>query len=679
MHHLPYHAGPRTILQEWREKRQSLEADNSRLCAELHCALGRNTRLETENRRKDALLVEKNSILEAELRHKDQLLVEAEREQKRAWQTTNDSAETAQAAMVRAEVAAQEASDLRNLRNGASRQNSNRSNNAMGFALQEQSNRKCGQSLLDVVAASSASAATAADGGGGGGGPEATSRSWGPTESDRFSSVPLTGKNYRSSRTMSLSPERGRSVNHTVVLHPNEIVARAQNELGQIPTTGLREGISDQSKGASRAVPSQATVVATDYSSPNDVFVGEGGKESDPWWKDSGGLSPSKETQEAPTIANLTSSGPGRRVRAAETPAPAVRATGREHCHDGDRQRHDSEGVKGALTGATPAWTDAPSPLGGRSPTTVAGGCGDGGVGSASSIGFLRRDHVAAGRPRKDYQLHEEIHIGDKKCQDPGKVCSGYDGGTTVGEVELWGEERARNGVRGDDPAVDESSAMSRGGKLPEAPPQGYPAAGHTRGRDLMSSRRCSLSGAGVGVTATTGEANETSRIDPTGSKPQMSRVHPTDDGDSSDAHDVNRDAFDGRQRTGGSAEEYDGPPSTAAPVYLDAVSNRSSTDRSRLSVSDGRRSSEPGLSRSTEEGSVARSSVAPTQRTVSFASMLGNRSSPGSSDKDAKARRERGTSAPFATDAAEDELRPVREVERRLMLLQMETSQVGN
>lgn len=614
-------------------------------------------------------------MLEAELRHKDQLLVEAEQDKKRAWQTTNDSAETAKAAMVRAEAAAKEVSDLRSLRYGASRQETNMDENEMtSFALQERSNGKRGQSLLDVLASASASATSpTADGGSGGGGPESTSRSWGPTDSDRFSSVPLTGQYYGRRRTaVSLSPERGRSGDLNLAIHPNELVPRAQNELGQRPTTGLRKGFSDQSKRMSRVVPPQATIVATHHASPTDDFVVNREQESDPWWKGSGVPSSSKETKEAPTIASPTAPRPGRRLHAADTP-PIVRAPGREHCHDGDRQRHDSEGVKRALTGATPAWTDAPSQPGGRSPT-VTGGCG--GDGSASSVGFLRRDYLAAGGPTKGFQLHQEVHIGDEKSRDPEKVCSGCDPGI-VREAELGGEERTRNGAGGDDPTADELSAVSGDLHLLEAPPQGYPAAGHRRGRDLMSSRRSSLSGAGVGVTETVGKGKETGRIDPAGSKPQLSHVHPTHS-DSIDTGDLNGDDFDERQRTGGNAEEKKRQPLFDAPVCLEAASSRSPTDCSTLAVSVDRRSSEPALSRSIERGTAARSSAARTKRTVSFASMLGSRNPPDTYDKDPKTRRERVTSAPFATDTAEDELRPLREVERRLMLLQMEKSQVG-
>lgn len=675
-----------TTLKEWREKRQSLEADNSHLCAELHSALGRTTRLETENRRKDALLLEKSSTLEAELRHKDQLLMEAEREKKRAWQTTNDSAETAKAAMARAEAAAKEASDLRSLRNSASWQNINRGQQGMmSFALQERSNTKRGQSLLDVLADASASASapsTPADGGGsGGGGPESTSRSWGPAQSDSFSGLPLTGQCDSRRRTASLSPDRGRSVDHNLVPHQNELTSRAPNDLGQLPTAGFREGLNDQSRGAlRRVVPPQATVVATEYAPPNDVCVGKRKKEGSPWFKGSGAPPPSQETQEAPTTTNPTVSEPGRRIRATDIP-PAVGAPGREHCHDGDRQRHDSEGVKGALRGATPAWTDAPSQLGGRSPT-VAGGCGGGGGGdgpSARSIGFLGREYRAASGPtNNNYHLHEEVHIGDEKSRDPGKVYSRYNRGGVAHDAELRGEERTRGGAGGNDPTANELSAASRDLQPLEAPMQRYPAAGHRRGRDLMSSRRSSLSGAGVGVTETTGEANESSRIDPADSNPKLSHVHPTVS-DAMDTHDANGDDFDGQQRTGVSAEEYNGaPPSTSAPVRLGAASSQSITNRSRLSASAERRSSEPDLKRSIEEGITARSAAATTQRAVSFASMLGRRNSPSTSDKDPQAHHERLASAPFATDAVEDELRPVREVERRLMLLQMETSQVG-
>lgn len=94
-------------------RKQSLEAEKSRLGAELHRALGRSARLESKNRSMEALLaeaqanadglIERNTSFEAELRHMGKLLANDEKERIRAWQTTNASTETAKASSRRAD------------------------------------------------------------------------------------------------------------------------------------------------------------------------------------------------------------------------------------------------------------------------------------------------------------------------------------------------------------------------------------------------------------------------------------------------------------------------------------------------------------------------------------------------------------------------------------------------
>ncbi|CAM9230749.1 unnamed protein product [Ectocarpus sp. 13 AM-2016] len=609
---------------EWRERRQSLEADNERLSTELHSALGRIIRLETETRRKDALLTEaresataraeKNSTFETELRHKDQLLEEAEQDKKRAWQATNASAETVKSAMMRAEAAAKEASDLRILQTSVRWQDANSGEN---INFEGRAVNKPGQSLTDVLAASAAD----------GGGPEAMRRSWGAVESDLIHNVPPAGRDVIRHRTSSLGSAVGRSVDHTAVV---DIMNHANNKLRRTSTAG----IENTTAAGVDHIPPRDVALAVGHPASHGVSLGDilvereegnGARRTDIAVSSS-----SKEPRET--------RGPGRWQHAMI--GPNASPTG----PTGDRQHHDSAGVKGALTGANPAWTDTPPLSQAGSPEAI-GGCGD-----RENLGYGRRlfESSGDGAVNSTSIAHREECRTREECRDRGKVCNGH--GNTIHEVGLRDKARASEDVINDASTAD----------FPFMMPGPCPAAGCRRGRNSMSSRRSSLSGAGAGVMEVTGEA---CGLEPDRAT-NVRQVLPT----IIDNEVGSPESFDERQATRKGLMGHNASQS----VKSDAVESRSPTDHGRLGMS---------AFTTRASGSWRRQSCAaiPNERfsSVNEGRLRGTSDSPGVSDKEAIARRERRASAPFATDAAEDELRPAREVERRLTLLQMEISQL--
>ncbi|CAM9336022.1 unnamed protein product [Ectocarpus sp. 12 AP-2014] len=617
---------------EWRERRQSLEADNERLSTELHSALGRITRLETETRRKDALLTEaresataraeKNSTFETELRHKDQLLEEAEQDKRRAWQATNASAETVKAAMMRAEAAAKEASDLRILQTSVRWQDANSGENVN---FEGRAVNKPGQSLTDVLAASAAD----------GGGPEAMRRSWGAVESDLLHNVPPAGRDVIRHRTSSLGSAVGRSVDHTATV---DIVNHANNKLRRTSTAGME---NTTAAGVDHIPPRDVALAvghpASHGVSLGDILVereeGNGARRTDIAVSSS-----SKEPRET--------RGSGRWEHAAIGPnASPTGPTGRELCVVGERQHHDSAGVKRALTGANPAWTDTPPLSQGGSPEAI-GGCGD-----RENLGYGRRVFESSGDGAVNSTpiAHREECRTREECRDRGKVCNGH-GARTIHEVGLRDKARASEDVINDASTADFSFMM----------PGPCPAAGCRRGRNSMSSRRSSLSGAGAGVMEVTGEACGLEPDRATNVRQALPTIIDNEVG--------SPESFDERQATRKGLMGHNASQS----VKSDAVESRSPTDHGRLGMS---------AFTTRASGPWRRQSCAavPYERfsSVTEGRLRGTSDSPGVSDNEAIARRERRASAPFATDAAEDELRPAREVERRLTLLQMEISQL--
>eukprot|EP00903_Cladosiphon_okamuranus_P008699 g8335.t1 len=483
---------------EWRENRQDLEANNERLGAELHCALGRNARLETENRRKDALLVEvrksaharaeNNSTFEPGLRRKDQLVAEAERTKKQAWQATSASAGTAKAATTWTGAAVKEASDPGLLRGDSGGPPIERSDENCGFSLEaERSDQKCSQSLTDVLMA-------AAVDGGGYGEPEKTRRSTGPARVSSLQTFPVAEQYGDRRGTIYHRPETESSADRAAVPPPNEAVPRGQKLFGRSSAFNSGDGFSSKSNGTPRVPPPQAAVVTTNCGTPRttphtDFFDNVGSDRNACHEEDEGVLSPPpRETQEPTTNKTFLTPVSGGRMRVVETPPPVVRATVRAQGYDGDRQRHDSEGVKGALTGSNPAWTDTPSSCGDASSTALVGSrSSGGGGGAAGSEEFARRVHTSG----------REAGGGDgriEEARDQAHKFSTWVSGRIIDEVGLEAEGYGTS-------AADETPPVSRGWKLFQGSPP-CPAAGHRRGRDMMSSRRSSLSGAGVGVSA---------------------------------------------------------------------------------------------------------------------------------------------------------------------------------
>lgn len=587
--------------------------------------------------------------------------MEAQRDKRQAWQATSASAETAKAAIMRAEAATKEVSELRCLRKDASGRHIKRTDVSIGSALEVgQPNQRHGQSLTDVVMA----AAAAADGDYGG--LVKTRRSSAPAEASMLRSVSLAEEYGDRHRTVYHSPETWSSADRALP-SPNEAVDRRQHKLGR-SSTSAGEGFSTNSDGAPRVLPPQAAVMTEDCRAPRTIphtVVFEGGSDSETRKKeDKGLLSSPKETQEPTANKNFSTPGSRRRMRVVETPPPAARGTGREQCYDGDKQRHDSEGVKGALTGANPAWADAPSSFGGGSSTpAVAGGRSSGG-GAAGGGDFVRNIYASGRQAGDGGGLGEEARWRTEERRDHAETSStGVDGSV----VDAVG--RPAQGVGS--PVAGETSPTSRGWNLQGVTPH-FPAAGHRRGRDMMSSRRSSLSGAGVGVSAeAAGEANVLSPIGTAGKS------------EDSDAIDAQYGAWNdpcGGQLLSGEGALSDGKPTSTATPVESAARDRALADHTRPAVSGGTTASEPEHRRKSTGGvRPATAYVKSTQRSESLASLLGNVGASCDSGAGERPRREKRAAAPFATDAEEDELRPVREVERRLMLLQMEASQVGS
>ena len=593
-------------------------------------------------------------------------MAEAERDKKQAWQATGISAETAKMTITRAEAAATEASDLRFLRGDATEHHIKRLDESRSLALEAgHSDNRHGQSLTDVMAATRADGVY--------GGLEKARRSSTPAEARLRQRTPLAGQYGNQHRPMYHSPEMGSSADRTVVPPPGAVY-RSQNKLGRSSASDSGEGFSVKSDGAPEVLPPRAAATTSDSrtprTTPRTVSFDEGTSDHKAWSNDDKGLlSPSRGTQEPTTNRSLPTPGSGRRMRVVETPPPAARATGREQCYDGDRQRHDSEGVKGALTGANPAWTDAPSSLGGGSPTAVAGSRSSGGVAAGVDEPMRTtqtRGHEAKGGGRL---LDEEAHEESRYHAD---TFSAWVDARDMGKVGLRAED-------GGPSSVDETSPVPRGWTFHRISPE-CPAAGHRRGRDRMSSRRSSLCGAGVGVSAgVEGEAGEANPIG-TGGNSDRRRESLMDVGGGVGVHQSPRDDYLGEQRQAWQgAQGYAKPPPTASTA-VSAADNGTLADHRRFSASYGVSTPEPQQRRKSTGGVpyATPSAVKSAQCNETLASLLGNVDPAGGSVTEERSRRDRRPSAPFATDAAEDELRPVREVEKRLMLLQMEMSQVG-
>lgn len=580
----------------------------------------------TEARDSATARAEKNSTFETELRHKDQLLEEAERDKKRAWQATNASAETVKAAMMRAEAAAKEASDLRILQNSVRWQDANSGEKG---SFEGRAVNQPGQSLTAVLAAAATN----------GGGLEAMRRSWGAAESDLLQNVPAAGRDISRHRASSLGSAVGRSVDHTAAVG---IVNHANNKLRRSSTAGIENTTAGVNHNPPRDVATAVGHPANHGGSLGDILI-EGEEENDAWRTDTPVSSPSIEPRQT--------TGSGRRGHAVIEPnTPPTRATGRELCIVGDRQHHDSAGVKGALTGANPAWTDTPPLSQGGSPEAI-GRRGDRENLSYGRHLLLEGSGDGAG---KSITYGEERRTGEE-CRDRGEVCRGH-GERTIDEVGLWGKERTSKYVINDASTGDFSFLV----------PRPCPAAGCRRGRDSMSPRRSSLSGAGAGVMAVAGEACRLESDRTTDARQVLPTIFDNEVG--------SPEAFDENQETRKGLMVQNTSQSTAASVKPDAVECRSPIDHSRLGMS---------AFTTRASGPWRRQSCAgvPNERfsSVTQGRLLGTSDPPGVSDKEVIARRERRASAPFATDAAEDELRPAREVERRLTLLQMEISQVGD
>lgn len=584
-----------TTNQEWRDQRQALNAENSRLNEELHLALERCTRFEADGRRKDLTLAEARAkadsltkayaSVEAELRHRDQLLREAGTERKRAWE--NASAETAKAAARRAGAAAREADSLR------------------------------GQvQLKDRTAA---------------------------TVNDRYRLVadlePTEDEEAWDKRRLSWGPQSGTSTSGALVernrdqrrscspkLRSMSIGEDARGALGPDPGAFSKEWNSH--KALAYAARPPPPPLKADTTPLQDTTLGRGNEGS-----------PQREVRRSPSdLVNARESRsslrPEQRMgKHAGNETPLTRTSGREQCRNGERERHDSEGMRAALTAARPEWAETLV----NTPLDVTTGAYD------------HARHIAPSSWVKQERAEDDGRDRGQSQRDRGGGSreSGFGAhGQTLRE-QWHGRNNEWKGEQGPlertPPVLDVP-----GGTLS---PRNFPAAGQRRGRDEMSSRRSSLSGAGVGVhSETSARRSEPKRGEGwQGLSPPIATIR---SGDGS-PFSYKQDAFAGRDVPLsavplGATGDIDMTNSTPANVHMNKEATASST---------------PG-------------SLGPLPTTLSLADIFCSNEKGAPVIEEQPSRRER-TSIPFATEAVEAELRPVRELERQLMALQMEASQV--
>lgn len=524
--------------------------------------------------------MEANASFEIELRHKEQLLRDAEADRKRAWQTTNASAEAATVAVRRVEVVEREAESLR-------REVQRRDSSAENAYVASDRRHSTPSVRLGSISESNPSLKNRRS-------------SMGTPMLSQRASGGMMEPNHR--RGHSFSPEQvariatDRDVGGASSIQGRTVLAQdpdskfIHNAARSLTPPPPLPPPPPPPPGADNT-PSDRT--ALDFL--NEADTRQTGRRSS---ADSNGvrsalIAPYPEWGEFPRTKH-------------ETPLTSVvRGTGgREQCESGDRERHDSNGVRAALTAATPEW-----------------GMNIGG-------GRSQKGHSAANRRRRsegDRYRPENLDqggLGERGDREG-------NGGTQ--ELRLDSTGRSRSGMGRNDRGREWNGNGSTTGGSPRD--QGFPAAGQQRGRDEMSSRRCSLSGAGAGIQDHT-MYEETRRNSDLSARVAAWQPLPTPSR---------------RQQASGSG---DGPPS-GGPLI--ATKEKDGTDRG------------VGLS------------VGSLPSTLSLADMIGPRE-PVVGDPEGErgelCRRERAL-APFATDAVEEELRPQRELEHQLMVLQMEASQV--
>lgn len=571
--------------QKWRDERQALEAETSRLNAELHRALDRCSRFESDGRRKDSLLAEAraskddlakaNASFEIELRQKDQLLRDAETDRKRAWQTTNASAEAATVAVRRAEVVEMEAESLR-------REVQRRDSNAENPNVVSDRRHSTPSVRLGSISESD---------------PSWTNR--------RLSlEAPMLGGRANGGM-MERDRSRGRSFSP-------EKVDRAATDRDAVGASGTHGRRALDRDSYSHFIHHAAQPLAPPPPPPP-------GADSIPFKDTAIDCLIETDTRQAGRRSSADSNG----VRDALTgPHPewgefprtrheapstlAIRASGgREQCESGDRERHDSNGVRAALTAATPEWG-----------VNIGGGRSQ------------ERHSAAGGRRRSEGDRYRPENLDRGGADEQGD----REGSGGTPEFGLDSTRRLRSGMGWNDRGREwNGNGMSTGGSPID---QGFPAAGQQRGRDEMSSRRCSLSGAGAGIQGHTMYDESRRSSDSSVRVAAWQQLQP---------------APSRRQEASGSG---DGPPSGG---QLTAIKETGGTERG------------VGLS------------VGSLPATLSLADMIGGREpvvEAPDGEREEFRRRDRAL-APFATDVADEELRPQRELEHQLMVLQMEASQV--
>lgn len=534
-------------------------------------------------------LVEAKASFEVELRHKEQLLRDAETDRKRAWQTTNASAEAAAVAARKAAQMEREAERLRrevwlNNNNGGSEQsNDRRHSTAPSVGLRSISESD----------------------------PASTSRRLSVGDTPRMGGRVNGGIMERDrNRGVSFSPDQSdREIAHD----QSDILGRRMLHQDHDPhlvdrTVRPPEPPSPPPLPAPTQRPPLVEGVSPLRDAPVNTLVGtdarQTGRRSS---ADSNGVR-SALTAQSPECEDFSPT--PQRDEAPVTPMTRRTPGGREQCESGDRERHDSNGVRGALTAAIPEW-----------------------AGTASEDRYRQEGRSPANRRRR------RRSDGDGYRSDSFRYRGGIDyewgddrgasGGGAKQEVELasadgrpqsgigWNTDRnsTRNGCD-----TTEEGEYRLNHQLHRSP-----AAGQRRGRDEMSSRRSSLSGAGVGV-----QGQMTYGEDPRTSESARSR----------------------EQRVPNSND--DDPPWGAR--------NRATTNES-----DGMKQ-DAGISMSSPPTARSLADVIEGREPVVVAAPC--------SDREEHRWRKRA-SVPFATDEVDEALQPQRELERKLMLLQMEMSQV--
>lgn len=601
-------------LQGLQDIRQVLEARNHSLAVELHHEIGRTAKVEATNRHTSAQLDEaqkithdlkdENTSLLAELKRRDQTSTASEKKRRETLHTAHTSAKTAKASARRAAAATNEGAIPHGeiIRRGKDTVHDE-------VVLEGQRRRS---SLLSNTEDTAGVAATRSDDNVGRG---ATRYAWPrPTESDMRTTARIEQDQKRHT---SLSSDEGFPV------EVGEPIADG-NPLGG-PTVRRSE---HESRGKNpfyrpRAVSTIDNIAETRCCSP---------RLGDELWREN-----KREPCDAHRIDEVSAKGARSVARHdAVHAASDTREKVRARRILADKQRYDSDGVRGALTVVTPDWGNCTSR-------------GASHVKKSREYGGCAREPWVRPNINNNHMPQAEVDAREKYTRDQNanvsrsiEVCTGED--------DCQSSDSAHRSRVADRSRSEAELSLV---EYPASSPTPV-AAGQRRGRDFMSSRRSSLCGAGVGVKSENGQVLAPLPND---------NSHPHKSLTPVEGQHISLEQGPG---TPGTAKDATSPAQEPKPTSHDAYASRGGFSRSCREQESGRRSTLDGNSEWTKSSlSVTRSNGNATSSAA-----------PATCEK--QARRERSSSAPFATGAVEDELRPQLEMERRLTILQMEISQVG-